>query len=93
MSFASGLLVGILLGSLLGLLLAPSSGAETRRQLAESRERERAKDEDDGLLGLPRALIGAVVHRLAAAKSGADGAVAEEKARLTAEWLRRRRGA
>jgi gas vesicle protein len=92
MSFVGGLLLGVLLGSLLGLLLAPSSGAETRRQLAERSETNQTHAADDGLLGVPISVAGAIADRVAEARRGAGVATAEEKARLVAEWARRKRG-
>ena len=44
--FVTGLLCGAALGAAIGLLLAPRSGAEMRRTLADSAERLREKGRD-----------------------------------------------
>jgi hypothetical protein len=92
MSFVGGLLVGVLLGSLVGLLLAPSSGADTRRQIADRSETSRPDEAGAGPFGLPLVLIGALADRVSEARRAASQAASEERARLAAEWARAKRG-
>jgi gas vesicle protein len=88
--FLSGALLGGVLGAGLAALLAPRSGAETRRRLAEWREAQRASPQasspPDELLQLGGALIHEIIERVELAGRAAREARDDSRQQLTAEW-------